>query len=119
MGLLTAAELRAFAKDDDAQRPPAPVRQASVGVQLESANTPQHRADRHGKYFPTRGRPALVFCWLFKLVNSLLPQFPAGPDQLVSLEAELTTMSKIYERIEFLGLTIIPLSYCQLTRVAS
>ena len=39
--------------------------------------------------------------------------------QLISLEVELTAMSKIYERIEFLGITIIPLSYCQLTRVAS
>ena len=129
MGLLTAAELRAFAKDDDAQSPQLRrsgrggalriARQTSVGAQLQSANTPQQLADRHGKYFPTRGRPALVFCWLYKLVNSLLPHFPAGPDQLVSLEAELTAMSKIYERIEFLGLTIIPLSYCQLTRIAS
>lgn len=117
-GLLTVAELRAFAKDDKARRPSAPVKLPSVGVQLEGASIP-HLVDRNAKYFPTRGRPALVFCWLFKMINGLLPHFPGGADQLISLEVELTDMSKIYERIEFLGLTIIPLSYCQLTRIAS
>ena len=113
MGLLTEDELKAFSKEATGE-------ESFVKAETRGARAgPDEKSDRQGKYFPTRGRPALVFCWLYKLVNSLLPHFPAGPDQMVSLEAELTAMSKIYERIEFLGLTIIPLAYCQLTRIAS
>ena len=70
--------------------------------------------------YPSRNRPALVFHMLHQATTDLYKagHFPSFNHHL-GIEQDITVLSNIFEEIEYLGCTIIPLPYAQLTRVVS
>ena len=70
--------------------------------------------------YPSRNRPALVFHMLHQATTDLYKQghFPSFNHHL-GIENDLTALSNVFEEVEYLGCTIIPLPYAQLTRIVS
>jgi len=80
------------------------------------------KSTRDGKRdkFPSRNRPALVFHWAHEETSRMYRLGLLGtPNHHLAIEAALSQMSDIFEEIEHLGVTVLPIAYAQLTRVAS
>jgi len=70
--------------------------------------------------FPSRNRPALVFHWAHAATSSM---FRTGmlqtPNHHLAIESALTDTSAVFEEIEHLGVSVLPIAYAQLTRLVS
>lgn len=98
MGLLTEAEV------------------AAVSERITTYSASDGKQD----HFPSRNRPSYALAQLHRATTALYTagHFPSFNHHL-AVEADLSEFGMIFEQIEYLGLTIIPLPYAQLTRVVS
>jgi len=70
--------------------------------------------------FPSRHRVAFVFHTLHEMTLELFEEgvVPSAP-HAAGLEKALVDMSEILERVEFLALTVLPITYAQLARLTT
>lgn len=68
--------------------------------------------------FPSRNRPALVFQWLEREVEALFVKHKLQSTPIRAMMTSIThSLGDVFEEVEYLEDTILPLAYAQLTRL--